>query len=177
METAIGQAITAAIEKEHEPTPKETAKTVKADAAAILKAAAKLAPQWGPVECSAAGGSVSEKYGRKFIAAIKCLVPIPALGVVVETAMFGNLKVTAEETSVTFTASLPKSIKALNAESRDRFLAHVENSAAKWKDYEKVTDDAASELLGRKRKSVAGERPRLVKQVKVDQSGQKQSVA
>jgi hypothetical protein len=143
---------------------------IKRDAIAIKREAAKLIPQYGAVECEAALGSVSEKYGRKSIAVVRCLVPISGIGMKLDATLWGQLVTKSDGTEITFSASLPKGIKASSAADRDRFLAHVENSCVRWAGYEKATAAAEAELLGMRPKVAKGDpaaRPRLVKQVKL----------
>lgn len=152
--------------------PAELKRAADVEAGKIARAAAKLAPQYGAVECEVTGASVSEKYGRKSIATIKCIVPIPALGLRIEATIWGGLQVKSDGTEITFAASMPKGIRAMDAASKDRFLAHVENSAVRWAGYDKATGAAERELLGQKPVAVAGEvgRPKLVKRVKLEAS-------
>lgn len=155
---------------EHKPkSPADIKREQSNQQAAIARAAAKLAPQYGDVECEVTGASVYEKFGRKSIAAIKCVVPIPALGIRVETTIWGSLVVKPDGTEITFAAAMPKGIKASDSVSKDRFLAHVENSAVRWSGYVKATEAAERELLGQKAAVIAGEavRPKLVKRVKL----------
>lgn len=170
---ALSQAGVVRTDEVVTPNPVKSTDDVKkaaiADTARIAKLAAKLAPQYGAVECSSANGSVSEKYGRKSIAVIAAKVPITSLGIVIEVTLWGQLVNKPDGTEISFSASMPKGIKALDSIGKDRLLAHVENSCVRWAGYDKATDAAQRELLGQKPKPVAGEvgRPRLVKQVKL----------
>lgn len=121
---------------------------------------------YGPVECSAADGSVTERFGRKSCAAIQVVVPCPALGLKFDTTVWGRLVNDPTGTTVTFEAGMPKGMRSIDEHGKDRLLAHIEVGAQSWAGYEKTTDAVIAKLTGQTAKpGTIGARPKLVKRV------------
>lgn len=152
---------------ENKPTDKTL--DAKVIAAAVAEVIAKQ--RFGPVECQITDSTVSDRYGRKSVKVLDVIVPLPLIGMRVNSALYGNLEVKSDGTEISFTAYIPKKfMSAMDDDSRERFLAHVENGAASWVGFDKATAAAAAKLTGQSKKVAAGEiaRPRLVKAVKAE---------
>lgn len=149
---------------------------------------------YGDPTFAIADGRVSDRFGKKSVPAIACVVPIALLGIRFNVTIWGRLENQTDGQEIKFEASMPKDIKPIDTDSRDRLLAHVENAAWRWgnpvelldaagkvmidadtkkpimvgSEYLKATASAESALLGR-RGAVVGQlgRPRLVKRVSV----------
>lgn len=119
---------------------------------------------YGAVDCSAADGDVSERFGRKSCPVIEVAVPIPALGIKLTGTIWGRLVNGTDGTTVTFEAGMPKGVKHMDAAGKERLLAHMENGAAAWPGYDKATDAASAKLTGQTAGTV-GARPKLVKRI------------
>lgn len=127
---------------------------------------------YGPVECSSADGTVSERFGRKSCAVIECIVPVPMLGIKIMGTIWGRLETKADGTTVKFEASMPKGVKHIDDAGKERILAHMENGAAEWAGFEKATDAASAKLMGQTtaKPGTVGARPTLVKRVVMTQT-------
>lgn len=108
------------------------------DQEVLLKA--RQLVNYGACTFTASDGQVSSKWGRKSAPAIECVVPIPLLGISIAATIWGELKTDTDGTRVVFAASMPRGIKSTDGDGKDRLLAHCENSAAEWSEFDKVTD-------------------------------------
>lgn len=116
----------------------------------------------------ASDGVYNSKWeaGARSTKAIDCLVPM-GNGLNVVTAIYANFKPTDGGHQITFSASLPKGLRAESKGAKNRFLAHVENAAIRWNGYQRATDAAAARFSDDKPATKAETRPdmspRLVK--------------
>lgn len=125
---------------------------------------------YGPVECSSADGTVTERFGRKSCAAIQVMIPVPSLGLKIAATIWGRLINDATGTTVTFEGGMPRDLKPMDENGKDRLLAHIETGAQSWPGYEKTTDAIVAKLTGQNAKpGTVGARPKLVKRVQLAQ--------
>lgn len=131
--------------------------------------------KFGPVTLSRprAVGIFEGKRGGRSTIAIACSVPLMGSGLIIDAAIWARLEAKSDGHEITFAASLPKGIGAVDETSEDAFLAHVENAALAWNGYDMATDAAGARLLGLKTpqqtadaKAGVAMRPRLVKTAK-----------
>lgn len=120
-------------------------------------------PKYDTVYPDARGGGKSYKM-------LTFAVPFVGCGLVVDGAIYMRLKTTDTGYEITAGASLPKQLSGNKADS-DAFLAHVENSAIRWAEYESAWAAAEAKLTGAKVDKPKGimsrpdMAPRLVKQL------------
>lgn len=74
-------------------------------------------------------------------------VPLNGTGLVADGSIYMRLKVTDTGHELVPSASVPKALSGPK-EATDRFLAHVENAAIEWPDYDKAFIAASDRLLG-----------------------------
>lgn len=138
-------------------------------------APAKSIDVYGVVSCERPGNaSVSERFGRKSIAAIQCKVPVLATGMVIDATIWGRLEIKSDGTTIRFEASVPKGVKIPESADAERFLAHVERSAMSWLGYDAATTAAERLLLGGTKGDKDSARPVMVRLVKASGTQQPQ---
>lgn len=119
-------------------------------------------PKYDSVYPDARGGGKSTKM-------LMFTVPLSGCGLSVDGSIYMRLKVTDTGHEIQASASTPKALSGDKA-STDAFLAHIENSAMKWAEYDAAWGAAESRLTGVKVESTAkvvrpNMAPRLVKAV------------
>ncbi len=94
-----------------------------------------------------------------------------APGVNVHGTIYGNAIPLSDGMQITFAASAPSArvLSFASKDTKDNFIAHVEQAAVKWSAFDAATEAAANRLMGIKTAAAAGKlerpdmRPRLVK--------------
>lgn len=123
---------------------------------------------YGVVSCSvpASAGIHEGKGGSRSTPMVQCSVPIPAIGMTIETAIWARLTPKPEGDEITFAASLPRGWRADDELASDSWKAVAENAAAAWNGYAAAEAAAISRLTGQKKTGPSarpGLAPRLVK--------------
>lgn len=125
---------------------------------------------YGAPEFSASdNGSVSERYGKRSTAAVDITVPIASLGLKISTTLWCNLDRRSDGDRVIPSVRLPKNVKAIDTDAKDRFIEHIEDAIMAWPGYEPALMAAEKRLIdgGAAKVNAAGKvsafAPRLVK--------------
>lgn len=111
--------------------------------------------------------------GGEFCVAITASVPMANTGLAVDAVIWASKENTSNGPVVTFRASLPRGLKAVAVDAferkavQDRFLAHVELGAIRWRGYDAAVEAAYAALTGTKAAEVKTVTPQVERPVLV----------
>lgn len=115
--------------------------------AMTFKADQSLESAFGDVICEVPdNANVSEKFGRRSIAAVNIAVLVPTIGMRILATCWAALD--PKDGKVKFSASLPRSLKSVDRIARETFLAYAETHMMAWAGFADARKAATMKLAG-----------------------------